>query len=74
MELSVLNRCIERENQQLKGQSKKFQEEIEKLQSETKKINKQMHKILQPEQPRRSDRLEKKNSGLNILINVAGLS
>jgi hypothetical protein len=51
-----------------------LQEELEKLQSENKKVNRNMHKLLQLEKSRRSGRLGKKNSGLNILINTTRLS
>jgi predicted RNase H-like nuclease (RuvC/YqgF family) len=47
IELSTLNMCIERENEQLKGRSKKLQEEIEKLQLENNNINRNINKMIQ---------------------------
>jgi hypothetical protein len=74
LEMIVLNRCIQKENELLKEQIQNLQEEIRKLWYENRKMQKNIMSSNHPEQRRCSERITRARGGLNILINAAELS
>lgn len=73
-EFTILNRCVQGENEQLKAQSQKLEEENRKPKSENKKLYKRLINSSPPSQRRRSGRITRIKGGLSILINAVGHS